>query len=106
MKNFQLYARHRNTLSLMWALTKLAVAFLIIKYVDFGIYIVIGYMLFSLESISSLQYLNAHESNLQFSRLQNNVATNMAAEIAELKNQVAELELRIVEAEIKIEDIT
>ncbi|QYK06382.1 hypothetical protein [Shewanella zhangzhouensis] len=106
MKNIEYVRNNRVLLSIMWATIKLVLAFLIIKHFDYGLYVVLGYIFFSIESISSLQYLNAQEANLLFSNLHSSESTNIGMEVGELRKNIAELELRLAEAEIKIEDIT
>lgn len=49
---------------LIWTGLKIVVAVPLIYFFDYGIYIVIGYLLYSLESNSSRAYINSEEANL------------------------------------------
>ncbi len=54
-----------------WLPLKLFIAYILIENVDFGLYIVLGYILFSLERQSSMQFINANEANYHFAAINN-----------------------------------
>lgn len=98
--------KSRLPVTIFFWLVKFTAAILIIKHVDYGAYIVVGYILYALESICSLQNLNQQESNCLFSNLQGGRSSEMVVlhdEIAALKDQISDMDLRVVEVEIKCE---
>ena len=84
--------RSRIFLLLIWVPIKIFIAYWIIATYDFGIYIVIGYIFYSLEDISGLQFLNRKEILLMFGK-QNQSNNNQ--EIEKLKLRIKELEEKI-----------
>jgi len=67
------YRKARVKLSIVLVVIKLVIAYLVIEYIDFGLYIVIGYILYSLENLSGLQMINSQETNLQFNILRQRI---------------------------------
>jgi len=63
------YRKTRKLLNIVWVGVKLAIAFALISYVDFGIFIVIGYILYALENSSGIQFVNSQEMDLQLNIL-------------------------------------
>lgn len=59
------YRKTRNMLNIVWLAVKLAIAFALVTYIDFGIFVVIGYVLYALERTSGLQFINTQEIDLQ-----------------------------------------
>lgn len=58
------YRKTRNMLNIVWVAVKLTISFALITYFDFGIFIVIGYILYALENTSGLQFINTQEIDL------------------------------------------
>ena len=61
----------------VWVPIKIAIAYFLIESYDFGIYIVIGYILFELESISGLNHINRNEIQLMFNNLERKRIENL-----------------------------
>jgi len=57
--------KNRKRLNIVWVFIKLGIAFALVSYIDYGIFIVIGYILYSLERHSGLQFINSQEIDLQ-----------------------------------------
>ncbi len=55
------------------AKVELVSAYFLITYLSFGIFIVLAYILYSLESIISYQFINLQESNLHINILYQNI---------------------------------
>jgi len=92
---------------LMWFLLKLIVASGIIFYFEYGIYLIVGYLLYVIESKSWYEYLNTQETNYHINKLYNQEPANideLKSEIKDLKSSVADLQLQLVEMEVKLED--
>ena len=90
-----------------WVPIKLYVAYILIENLEYGLYIVIGYILFSLENISGLLLINSQESNHHFSTLYNKLdkkTPNENQELNELQSKIDEIELRLNDVETNIED--
>ena len=68
-QKIQDFRKLRNILNIFYVALKLSLAYAIITYIDFGIFIVIGYILFSLESAIGLQFINSQEVDLQLNIL-------------------------------------
>ena len=47
----------------------MAIAYALMTYVDFGVFIVIGYILYALENSTGIQFINSQEMDLQFNVL-------------------------------------
>jgi len=86
--------------SLIWAAIKLVVAYFLITEFDEGIFIVLGYILYSLESNSGLIYVNSQEitENLK------SIPTVNPLDIPEIKQKIDDLEFRVLELEIRTEE--
>ena len=54
---------------LLWVLVKLALSFVIIQYVDYGVYIVIGYLLYDIDMQSSMIFINSQEVDLHLNMI-------------------------------------
>ena len=63
------YRKTKKILNITWATAKLAVAYVLITYIDFGIFFVIGYILYAIENFSGLQFINSQEIDLQLNVL-------------------------------------
>jgi len=61
--------KNKTMLNFVWVPIKLAIAYVLITYIDYGLFIVIGYILFALENYTGLQYINSQEVNLQLNVL-------------------------------------
>lgn len=49
----------------LWATAKIVVAIALIMYFEFGLYVVIGYILYALESSMHLKHINNQQIDLQ-----------------------------------------
>jgi hypothetical protein len=81
----------------------------LVYFLEYGVLIVIGYLIYALENQSGLVFLNSQEASYHIGNLYNKDAVDVSelkAEIALLKDRLAEFELRLIESEIKIEDIS
>lgn len=90
-----------------WVPVKLLIAYALIENFEFGLYIVIGYILFSLENISGLLFINSQESNHHFLTLYNKLDKNCHNENQELndiQSKIDEIELRMDDIEAIVED--
>ncbi len=84
-KNFNIF---------FWASIKIIIASILIYYFEFGIYIVIGYILFFIVNDSYYSLLNVKEGNVQFNKLYNKKASiedceNLQKQIDDLKRQIS-----------------
>ena len=86
--------------SLLWAAIKLVVAYFLITEFDEGIFVVLGYILYSLESNSSLIYVNSQEVTEKLTSIP---AVN-PLDIPEVKQKIDDLEFRMLELEIRTEE--
>jgi len=68
------YRKNRVTIDLASTVVKLAIAYALITYVDFGIFIVIGYIFYAIGNISSLQFINSQEIDLQLNILNQRIS--------------------------------
>jgi len=87
------------------SLVKLTICGTLIYFFEYGFYIVIGYILFSIEKISSLVYLNANEANEHLNNVNNNSekSIELRHRLTEMEEKNSDLELRVIELEIKSE---
>lgn len=53
----------------LFTIIKLIIAYCLVIYLEYGLFIVIGYILYALENIANLQYVNSREINLQINIL-------------------------------------
>ena len=53
----------------LFTIIKLIIAYCLVTYLEYGLFIVIGYILYALENIANLQYVNSREINLQINIL-------------------------------------
>jgi hypothetical protein len=65
----------------LFTIIKLIIAYCLVTYLEYGLFIVIGYILYALENIANLQYINSREINLQI-----NILHERINKIKELKN--------------------
>ena len=59
------YRNRKVLFDVFWVALKLAIAFVLIEFVDYGTYVVIGYILYSVHCCSSLLFINSQEADLQ-----------------------------------------
>ncbi len=88
--------------ALLWALIKLLVSGAIVWYFEYGIYVVLGYLLYSLEKAAGFQYLNSQETNFalnEFNQALNNQVVSQNYKIEELESKIFELEQLIADME-------
>ena len=86
--------------ALLWSFLKLVVLGVVVWFFEYGIYVAIGYLLYSLEKLAGFQYLNTQETNIAFTEL-NEVLSN---QVASQNRKIEELELKISELEQQIAD--
>jgi hypothetical protein len=86
--------------ALLWAFLKLVVLGVVVWFFEYGIYVAIGYLLYSLEKLAGFQYLNTQETNIAFTEL-NEVLSN---QVASQNRKIEELDLKISELEQQIAD--
>ncbi len=65
----------------LFTIIKLIIAYCLVIYLEYGLFIVIGYILYALENIANLQYVNSREINLQI-----NILHERIDKIKELKS--------------------
>jgi hypothetical protein len=65
----------------LFTIIKLIIVYCLVTYLEYGLFIVIGYILYALENIANLQYINSREINLQI-----NILHERINKIKELKN--------------------
>jgi len=63
------FRKNRTATTYLFAILKLVIAYGLITYIDFGLFIVIGYIFYALESASAIQFINSQETNLQLNVL-------------------------------------
>lgn len=68
------YRSVRRFATIMWATVKIAIAILLMAYTEFGVYIVIGYILYKIEYSSGLQFLNTQEIELELNTIKQNIS--------------------------------
>jgi len=68
------YRKNRTAATLVWVIVKLAIAYAITTYIDFGIFIVFGYIFYAIENTSSLQFINSQEIDLQLNILNQRIS--------------------------------
>lgn len=91
----------RNFAVLLFTFIKAAFAFGLMYYFEYGLYVIIIYLIYSLESISSFQNLNREEANDLFSKLDNGVEIqNLKREIEVLKEKLSDHEDRLLNVEL------
>ncbi|MGD9808125.1 MAG: hypothetical protein AB7E76_09345 [Deferribacterales bacterium] len=83
---------------------KLIIAILMIIYFEYGLYVVIGYLIFSIESNSFQNHLNTLEANFHFNKVYQNISNkNTFDEATTLEEKINELEERIIELELELD---
>jgi|APSaa5957512576_1039674.scaffolds.fasta_scaffold231632_1 hypothetical protein len=97
------YKGGRVLLMFIWVPIKVAIASYLIYSFEFGIYIVAGYLIYSLEKVAGLQFINSQETNIQLSKLQQSeqnkevglpIDGSLEDRISILEEQVFELQLQ------------
>lgn len=63
------YIKIKTYLNLFHTTISLLIAYGLITYIDFGLYIVLGYIFYSIHNINGLQLINADETNQQLNIL-------------------------------------
>ncbi len=76
---------------IFWGSIKFVIAYLIIENIEYGLYIVVGYLLFSSENQQIFQHLNVKEGNYHFSMLYNKLES-IETELSKTTSKVEELE--------------
>ena len=84
---------------LLFTFIKAIIACGLVYYFEYGLYVVIAYLIYSLESISSFQNLNREEANDLFAKLDN------GAEIQDLKREIEVLKEKISNCEDRLLDV-
>jgi len=69
------YRGSRHFISIALTLIKVAVAIALIEYVEYGLYIVLGYLLYVIEDLSGLAFINRNEANLELNNLHQRIDT-------------------------------
>lgn len=64
-QKIQGYRKNRYVLNVVFTVVKLAIAYSLIVYTNYGLFIVIGYLLYALENTRGIQFINSQEINLQ-----------------------------------------
>ena len=67
------FRKKRKVMNILWVVIKLVIAYVLITYLDYGILIVVGYILYALESYKGLQFINTQETDLQLNILQQRI---------------------------------
>mgnify|MGYP000293257676 CR=1 FL=1 len=67
------YKKTKNFSIFLFTIIKLVSTYFLITYLEFGIFIVLAYIFYSLEHITSYQFINSQESNLQINILYQNI---------------------------------
>lgn len=69
IEKISIYRKTRKIHNIVWPAIRLAIAYALMTYVDFGVFIVIGYILYALENSTGIQFINSQEMDLQFNVL-------------------------------------
>ena len=89
--------------TVLFSALKIGVAYAVITYFDYGLLVVIGYLLYSVESIAVRQFVNAHETNYHLNVLHQKPDDNLSSEMRE---QIKAMKERIEELEETVELLT
>lgn len=68
-QQIETYKKLKTFNVLLFTIIKLVIAYFLITYLEYGIFIVLAYILYSLENISSYQFINNQETNFQLNIL-------------------------------------
>lgn len=68
-QQIETYKKSKTFNVLLFTIIKLVIAYFLITYLEYGIFIVLAYILYSLENISSYQFINNQETNFQLNIL-------------------------------------
>ena len=86
---------------LLFTFIKAVIACGLVYYFEYGLYVVIAYLIYSLESISSFQNLNREEANELFAKLDNGTEIqDLKREIEALKEKLSDCEDRLLDVEL------
>ena len=69
MESPNTYKKVKPYLNLFITGISLLVAYGLITYIDYGLYIVLGYIFYSIQNTKGLQLINADETNIQLNIL-------------------------------------
>lgn len=67
------YKKAKNFNIFLFTTIKVISAYFLITYLSFGIFIVLAYIFYTLENITTHQFINSQESNLQINILYQNI---------------------------------
>lgn len=98
--------RYRNmsfSATVIFSAIKIGVAYAVITYFDYGLLVVIGYLLYSVESVAVRQFVNAHETNYQLNVLHQKPHDSSSSEMRE---QIEAMKERIEKLEETVELLT
>ncbi len=77
-----------------WVPVKIILAYVVIVNFDSGIYVILGYILFALESQSGLQFINAQESNYHLGRQDENYK-KLQSKLSKIHKKIEKIERKI-----------
>ena len=63
------FRKNRNMFNIIFSAGKLLIAYALITYIEYGIFIVLGYIFYTIENTVSLQHLNIQKTNIHISNL-------------------------------------
>lgn len=89
--------------TLVFAAVKFGVAYALITYFEYGLFVVVGYLLYSAESLAVRQFINAHETNYQLNVLNHK---SYDASSSEIQDQIEAMKERIEHLEDTVESLT
>ena len=72
-QNINNFKKNKKMYDIVFVVLKLLMAYALIIYVEYGLILVIGYILYSIESSMSLYKLNVEEIQLQMNVLQHKI---------------------------------
>ncbi|CAM2996952.1 hypothetical protein SHAM105786_15935 [Shewanella amazonensis] len=85
----------------LFTFIKAVIACGVVYYFEYGLYVVIAYLIYSLESISSFQNLNREEASELFANLDNGVEVqDLKREVEVLKEKLSSCEDRLLDVEL------
>lgn len=91
------FKKSKNFSVSLWVTVKLVISCFLMYYFEYGIYIVIGYILFSIENTGFYHILNNKEADIHFNSLYAKKASiedidNLQKQIDNIKEQILEKE--------------
>ena len=81
---------------LTWVPIKILLAYVVIVNFDYGLYIVLGYILFALEGQSGIQFINAQEANYHLGRQDENYK-KLQNKLSKIRKKLDKVERQINE---------